>query len=90
MIEDEKQYSCPCCGFLTISSLEKNSYEICPVCYWEVDMVQNQEIDFVGGANEISLRNARKNFTIYGAIDEKYKGCVRNPLPNERPDTDQI
>ena len=37
-------------------------YEICPVCGWENDPVQRKDPDFAGGANELSLREARKAY----------------------------
>ncbi len=35
------------------------NYEICPVCGWENDPVQRRDKDFAGGANKMSLREAR-------------------------------
>ena len=56
----ELNYICPCCG---MSYFEKNgSYEICPVCGWENDRVQNSDPTFRGGANKDCLMVARKKF----------------------------
>lgn len=79
-----KAYSCPCCGFLTVSE-PPGSYEICPVCNWEDDLVQFKNIDFRGGANKESLREARENFKKFGASDLRFLGDVRGPLPEEIP-----
>lgn len=51
---------CPCCGqhFFT----EKDAYEICPVCGWEDDPLQRREPDFAGGANELSLKDAKRKY----------------------------
>lgn len=38
---------------------ERNEYEICTVCAWEDDPLQNADPDFKGGANIISLNEAR-------------------------------
>ncbi|WP_350339842.1 CPCC family cysteine-rich protein [Pararhizobium gei] len=35
-------------------------YEICDVCNWEDDPVQSADVSYAGGANEISLIEARK------------------------------
>jgi len=35
----------------------EDSYEICPVCFWENDNVQYNEPDFGGGANNLSLND---------------------------------
>lgn len=51
---------CPCCKSLVLE--ESGEYEICPVCGWEDDPVQRKDPDFAGGANELSLNEARKAF----------------------------
>jgi hypothetical protein len=66
---------------------EKSSgqYNICPVCFWEDDIVQLNDPDFSGGANEESLNQGRKNYKLFGACSPRYVGKVRKPLPQERP-----
>lgn len=49
--------ACPCCGNKTIT--EPGAYEICRICKWEDDPVQSGDIDYMGGANKLSLREAR-------------------------------
>ena len=51
---------CRCCGALVISTL--GDYEICDVCDWEDDPIQSAEPDYVGGANKMSLNQARKEW----------------------------
>jgi hypothetical protein len=52
-----KFFPCPCCR---VSYFEKSgSYEICPVCGWENDRVQNADAKFAGGANKDSLEEAK-------------------------------
>ena len=53
------KYKCACCGEYTLTE-PAGSYEICKNCGWEEDEVQNDLIDFRGGANVISLREARE------------------------------
>ena len=50
-------FICPCCGERTLSELD--GYEICAVCNWEDDPVQSSSPDFEGGANSMSLNQAR-------------------------------
>lgn len=51
---------CPCCGY---KSLDIDSiYDVCPVCFWEDDPIQNKNPDYDGGANELCLIDAKKNF----------------------------
>ncbi len=78
-------YPCPCCGYLTISEPPPGTFEICPVCNWEDDYVQFNNIDFEGGANEESLREARENYKIFGAALMIFVNDVRPPLPDEIP-----
>ncbi|MGE0536251.1 MAG: CPCC family cysteine-rich protein [Pirellulales bacterium] len=53
---------CPCCGFRSISG----EYEICAICFWTHDVVQERDPDRRNGANVVSLRDAQKNFDRYG------------------------
>lgn len=53
-----KNKRCACCGQ---ESLPPDSiFEICPVCGWQDDEVQNDEPDFDGGANDMSLNQAKE------------------------------
>lgn len=51
---------CPCCGKHTITSL--GEYEICDVCGWEDDPIQSAKPDYAGGANKLSLHEARREW----------------------------
>lgn len=51
---------CPCCG--TPMFTMHGSYEICDVCEWEDDSIQSEDPDFKGGANSLSLNQARKEW----------------------------
>ena len=65
----EKLESCPCCGYNTLS--ERGVYDICPVCFWEDDGVDN---DFkYSGPNHMTLSEGRSNFRKVGACDEEAK-----------------
>lgn len=46
---------CPVCG----KQLLDDPYEICSVCGWENDPVQRKDPAFAGGANKMSLNEAR-------------------------------
>ncbi|HJB41831.1 MAG TPA: hypothetical protein H9945_04965 [Candidatus Gemmiger avicola] len=45
---------CPCCGKSLVSE-----YDICPVCNWENDPIQEANPDTVRGANWLTLTEAR-------------------------------
>ena len=56
----KKMNPCPCCGRKVIEN--PGDYEICPNCGWEDDPTQSQDPDFEGGANELSLKQAKKQY----------------------------
>ncbi|MFY7991747.1 MAG: CPCC family cysteine-rich protein [Bacteriovoracaceae bacterium] len=85
MGNNEECYSCPCCGFLTLSEETHETFEICPVCHWEEDDVQFNNPDFRGGANQESLNEAKENYKKFGAAAQKYIKAVRTPFPDEIP-----
>lgn len=51
---------CACCNLYELP--HGSVFEICPVCGWEDDDLQNEQPDFEGGANELSLNQARQLF----------------------------
>lgn len=40
-------YTCPCCGYKTLEECPPGTFEICPICHWEDDNVQFEEIPFM-------------------------------------------
>jgi hypothetical protein len=78
------RFACPCCRFLTLR--ERGGYEICPVCFWEDDGQDDHDAARVrGGPNGIlSLAQARLNFGIFGACEERHRKNVRLPKRAER------
>ncbi|MFJ5357451.1 CPCC family cysteine-rich protein [Pectobacterium sp. CHL-2024] len=57
---NECDYPCPCCGEHEFEVL--GEYDICSNCGWEYDPVQSREPNYAGGANKMSLNEARKAF----------------------------
>lgn len=51
------EHLCLVCGE---AMLESCYFEICPVCGWEDNMVQDMMPDLIGGCNPVSLNQARK------------------------------
>lgn len=84
--EKVNSFACPCCGFLTLSEKPPGTFEICPVCFWEDDKVQFNEPEYIGGANKVSLNQARKNFLKFGACEERFITKVRKPRLEEIPE----
>ena len=78
-------FACPCCEYLTFEEEPPGTFAVCPVCFWEDDDVQFRDPAYVGGANSVSLEQARNNFREFGASEDKFRSRVRAPLPTERP-----
>ncbi|EMF29130.1 CPCC family cysteine-rich protein [Streptomyces gancidicus] len=72
-------YPCPCCGRL-VHEAPPGSFQICPVCGWEDDLVQLRWPG-VSGANRCSLIEAQRLYWEAGVADPKFVPKVR--FPNE-------
>lgn len=48
---------CPCFG-----QTDVDEFDICDVCGWENDLIQLDDPDYSGGANQMSLNEARTAF----------------------------
>ncbi|MFL5846001.1 MAG: CPCC family cysteine-rich protein [Solirubrobacteraceae bacterium] len=60
--DDGVRYACPCCDALTLDEPPPGTHAICGVCRWEDDRVQFRDPDLRGGANRMSLREARDDY----------------------------
>ncbi len=80
------KYTCPCCGYRTLGEEPPATYDICEICFWEDDGIQFSDPDCIGGANIPSLRQAQKNFIVFGACEERCIEFVRKP--NEKDEKD--
>jgi hypothetical protein len=78
-------YTCPVCGYLVFSE-PAGSYDICPICFWEDDLVQLAFPDMAGGANKVFLIEAQNNFIKFGASEQRFKGNVRNASAGDNRD----
>ena len=70
-MKSEYPFKCPCCGEGTI----KDFHDICLICGWEDDELQNEDPDYSGGANSESLNEHRNSFQSIRYGDPKYKWC---------------
>lgn len=75
---------CPCCGNYTFNAASRGMFDICPVCYWEDDLEQEKDPTFNGGANKVSLIEARENYRKFGACEKGIKKHCRSPKKNEK------
>ena len=76
-------FSCPCCGYKTLPGPSPTD-EICEVCFWQDDFVDNHDTDVLG-PNRVTLSEARANFARLGASDRLWVEEVRAPRPDEGP-----
>ena len=54
------KHKCPVCGKYEFE--EYNCFEICEICGWEDDGIQEKNPDYEGGANRMSLNQAKKAY----------------------------
>lgn len=60
-------FICACCG-TDLGDDFVDGY-ICYVCEWQADAVQDNNSDYRGGANTISLNEARENYKRTGKAE---------------------
>ena len=52
---------CACCGHKTVD--KKAKFYVCDICGWEKDGVQEDDPNYKGGANKMSLNEAKEAYT---------------------------
>lgn len=68
---------CPCCDYISLP--ERRQYLICPICFWEDDGQDLDELDSMSGPNHgLTLRDARHNFLTLGACEPEMVKHVLN------------
>jgi hypothetical protein len=59
-----------------------SSHDICGVCKWEDDPIQNNDPDYSGGANHISLNEAKQAFAEGKALRPLKKAAIQRWQPH--------
>ena len=68
MLEIEKHpHLCPVCGKYEFQTYDW--YEICHVCGWEDNAMQNEDPDCAAGPNKMSLNDYRRAYLAEGIED---------------------
>jgi len=62
------KFKCPCCLNYTLTEKPPGTYAICSMCNWEDDSVQYDDPNYKGGANEMSLNEAKRVFANGGKV----------------------
>jgi len=70
------KYTCPCCDYKTFDEPVIGTFNICVLCGWEDDLIQNVNPDYVSGPNGICLREAQYEFLNAATTTE---GFVKDP-----------
>jgi hypothetical protein len=78
-------YPCPCCGYCVLAE-PPGSHDICPICFWEDDVVQLRWVTWAGGANRPSLVDAQRNYAAFACSEARFIENVRPPRADERRD----
>lgn len=84
MCREKKKHACVVCGHRTLE--ERGDWEICPVCFWEDDVLV-EGVDKSSPANGgMMVSTAQANFVRYGAISPDLVGKTRPPHVGEEKD----
>lgn len=63
----EQRRKCKCCGELTLDV--DDMFGICSNCGWESDPIQEDDPDYEGGANKMSLNKAKEAYKQHKKIN---------------------
>ncbi len=77
-----ERFPCPCCGY-QVFDREPGSHALCPICYWEDNLVQLRFPNMCGAANTVSLEEGQRNYAEFGAAERRHRARVRRPYPGE-------
>lgn len=66
-MNDDGLVPCPCCGKGMVTT--GHEFDICEICGWEDNNLQFRHPDYRGGANSMSLNEARRAYKEGKPID---------------------
>lgn len=75
--QGEKPEQCCCCDYFSLA--ERGKCLVCPVCFWEDDSSDSEQLDLDTPSdlnNDMTLRQARDNFKAHGAFEPKFADVV--------------
>jgi hypothetical protein len=80
----EVRYRCPCCGYKTLEA--PGTLQLCPVCWWEDDGQEDEDASEVRLTvnGQLSLNQARTNYSQFGAAHPRFLPYVRKPQSAEQ------
>ena len=74
----DKKHKCPVCGKYEFEM--HNDFDICEVCHWENDGIQELNPDYKGGANIMSLNQMRKAYKMGMSYDDAEEASLNGEL----------
>jgi len=78
------KFTCFVCGYRTLD--ERCQWDICPVCFWEDDVLVQGDEDCSSPANHMMLSEAQANYMRIGACSSEFLENVRPPRDDEERD----
>lgn len=89
LLPGDDRAQCPCCDSFSLAA--RGQWDVCPVCRWEDDGVDVDNLDRHSGPNHTTLRDARRLFRegqradMMGAAPSRAERFERRPrrLPGE-------
>jgi hypothetical protein len=80
----EVRYRCPCCGYKTLDA--PGALRLCEVCWWEDDGQEDEDASEIRLTvnGQLSLNQARSNYSQFGAAHPRFLPYVRKPQAAER------
>jgi hypothetical protein len=76
--------TCFVCGHRTLE--ERCDWEICPVCFWEDDVLVSTTDRSSPANHGMMVSEAQANYMQYGAVSREFIANVRSPRPDEELD----
>lgn len=78
------RYRCPCCGYKTLDA--PGALRLCAVCWWEDDGQEDEDASEVRFTvnGQLSLNQARTNYSQFGASHTRFLSYVRKPEAAEQ------
>lgn len=83
-MQNSKKYTCPVCGYKVFEQ-SPGSDAICPICFWQDDLIDLEKMYEPVGPNKVSLEQAQKNYKEFGASEKRFLQQVR-PVKDEEKD----
>jgi Cysteine-rich CPCC len=81
--EVEVRYRCSCCGYKTLDA--PGALRLCAVCWWEDDGQEDADASEIRLTvnGQLSLNQARTNYSQFGAAHLRFLPYVRKPQAGE-------